>query len=109
MVSAKPTPMLSRLSTWAVKDGQGGLYIVIVDKDAKAGVAVDIDLGRTPARATRLDLRGPSLEETTGVTLGGAKVSKSGEFAPVRFLVKTAGTHAHVGVEPASAVLVYVP
>ncbi|MFT4114503.1 glycosyl hydrolase family 79 C-terminal domain-containing protein [Silvibacterium sp.] len=70
-----------QVTVYALRDGDGQ-RLVLFNKSS-APVTVDLNLGREQKAGVRvLRLTGPSLESTDGITLGGAPVSRNGEWEP---------------------------
>lgn len=66
-----PTPLLT---TYGVRSSDGTLKAVVFNKNAD----LTLDAGQRVQGAEMVRLTGPSLEDTQGVTLGGAEVSAGG-------------------------------
>jgi hypothetical protein len=60
----------------------GGLNIIIVNKDTTQNMQASIACGQAVHTASLLELTGPSLSATSGVTIQGATVGVDGSFAP---------------------------
>jgi hypothetical protein len=69
------------LVAFAARAENGALRICLINKDARAA-RVRIDPGRQFAVASAMRLVAPSLEATSGLTLGGASVDSLGRWAP---------------------------
>lgn len=65
---------------YSLKTGSG-LKTVVLNKNAGSALRLAVDPGQKAEKATVLMLSGPSLEATSGVTLGGAVVSAHGEWS----------------------------
>jgi hypothetical protein len=100
------------VSAYAVQPGDGGLTLVLVNKDGVRGVTVAVDLGGPATSAAAIYLQGGQLSATSGFTFGGAGVTASGAWArKPAFLVPVSGSAtamATVSLPPASAALVRV-
>jgi hypothetical protein len=94
------------LSAYAVaKKGQS--VVTLINKDTTRSAAVEIQCKGRIARATAMRLKAPGLGSSTGVTLGGASVTASGQWNPLqpeRLQVSAAG--ARIEIPAGSAALV---
>ncbi len=83
--SLSPNPSVN-FSAYAVRQTNGALSAVCLDKETNTGVQVTINLGANVAAAEALVLTGPALNSTSGYTLGGAPINPDGSwtggFAP---------------------------
>jgi hypothetical protein len=96
------------VSAYAVGAAGGGTNIVVVSKDASSGVHAAIDVGAPITTAGVLYLQGPSLDATSGVTLGSAGIDPSGSFSPTGPIPLTvSGTTVTVDVPAASAAIIF--
>lgn len=96
------------VSAYAVRSTDGSTNVVVVSKDATNGIHATIDLGTSVATAGVTYLQGPSLDATTGVTLGAAAIDPSGSFSPEGPIPLTvSGTSVTVDVPAASAALIH--
>src|SRR5262249_46504046 len=98
------------VSAYAVGAADGSTNIVIVSKDASKGVHATIDVGAAITAAGVTYLRGPSLDATNGLTVGGVGIDRSGSFTPATGPIPLAvsGRTVTVDVPAASAALVHV-
>jgi hypothetical protein len=102
-------PTATNFSSYAVELSGSRKSIVLSNKDRTTTVDATVDVGATIASAQATWLAGPSLDATTGVTLGGAAIGNDGSFVPqAPEVLPTSGTTFTVDVPPASAVLVSV-
>ena len=97
-------------SAYAVGAPDGSTSLVLVNKDRTKRVHATVDLGKAATSASVARLAGPSLDATSGVTLAGAGVKPTGEWAPapLPYLVPS-GSSLVIDVPPASAALVHLP
>ncbi|HZY72627.1 MAG TPA: glycosyl hydrolase family protein, partial [Edaphobacter sp.] len=94
------------LSSYAVADGRQ-VTVTLINKDREHGAAVDLRCKGRIAKAAAMRLAAPSLESSTGVTLGGAAVGGDGSWKAMQhepLRVDAAG--ARVAVPPGSAAIV---
>ena len=100
-------PTAINFSSYAIGLAGSQKSIVLSNKDRTTTVHATVNVGAALASAEATWLAGPSLDATTGVTLGGAAVGGDGSFAPgAPEALPTSGTTFTVDVPPASAVLV---
>ena len=71
------------LAAFAMRAQDGNLRVCLINKDFVRGARVRIDAGRSFAAASVMRLVGPSVDATSGITLGGASVDDFGRWAPV--------------------------
>jgi hypothetical protein len=74
----------AQLAAYSLRAGGGAVKTAIFNKYPDRAVTLIIEPGMRVGRASVLELSGPSLEATAGVTLGGAAVSDHGEWRPKR-------------------------
>ena len=94
------------LSAYAVADVKQ-VAVTLINKDRTRGAAVDLRCRGRIAKAAATRLTAPSLESSTGVTLGGAAVSGDGNWKATQhesLRVDAAGTR--IVVPPGSAAIV---
>jgi hypothetical protein len=97
------------VTAYAVGAADGSTNVIVVSKDANSGVRATIDVGVPIATAGVTYLQGPSLDATTGITLGGAAIEPSGTFSPSGPIpLAVSGTTVTVDVPAASAALIHV-
>ena len=104
------TPARANLDVAGFAGADGSVAVVVVN-DAPAGsgnAVLHIAVGRRFGSGRVLRLEGPSVEATSGVTLGGRAVGRGGAWSPPRRLpVRVARRGVvTVGVRPGSASLV---
>lgn len=96
------------LSAYAILASDGSTSVVLVNKDRTTTVHATIDVGQKVTTARAMPLRGPALEATSGVTLGGASIDATGAFTPSPDVpLPVAGKLVTIDVPPASAALVH--
>jgi hypothetical protein len=70
------------VTAYSVQPSGGGMNIVLVNKDSVQNVEAGIACGRSVKQATLLEMTGPGLSATSGVTIQGASVNVDGSFTP---------------------------
>jgi Glycosyl hydrolase family 79 C-terminal beta domain len=94
-------------TAYAVTPSDGSTRVVLVNKDATTTVRAAIDVGKTVSSAPLTRLAGPSLDATSGLSIGGAQVTPTGTWTPGPTESACAsGNLPTVDVPPASAVVV---
>jgi len=107
MLGTSGAPTSINFSAYAVASAGSTTSVVLNNKDPLTTVHATVDVGTAVASANALLLQGPSLNATTGVTLGGAAISPDGGFTPdPPTSLPTSGSTFTVDVPPASAALV---
>ncbi len=108
LVTATVSGAANALSAYAIAENDGSTAVVLVNKDAAQAIVAAVDFGRAVpnASASVVELRGPSLTATDGVTLAGQPIGKDGSWNATLPTVQVNGTIGKVGLAPASAVLV---
>jgi hypothetical protein len=107
MLGTSGAPTTINFSAYAVAGAGSTTSVVLNNKDPATTVHATVDVGVAITSANALWLRGPSLDATTGVTLGSAAISPDGGFAPDPPTDVTSAGHTFtLDVPPASAVLV---
>ena len=97
------------VTAYAVKAASGGLSLIIVNKDSTQNLSLTVDCGQTVSLATLLEMTGPSLDATSGVTIQGATIGQDGTFTPQTAYTLTAtGNTVSCYVAALSAVLIAV-
>jgi hypothetical protein len=103
LLSSTPLP---NMTTWATI-APGGRITIAIDNLAVGGSSQEVLLP-VPARhvATAEPLSAPSVVARTGVSLGDAGVSPSGQFSPRPQMLTRRGHYVRIVINPASAVIV---
>jgi len=70
------------VTAYTIRLSDGGLSIVVVNKDTLQNLTLSIDTAQAVHTAALLVLAGPALSATTGVSIQGAQVAQTGAFAP---------------------------
>src|SRR5262245_27585080 len=83
LVPARLASDTHALAAFAVRAQDGNLRVCLINKDFARGARVHIDAGRSFAAASVMRLVGPSVDATSGITLGGASVDDLGRWTPV--------------------------
>jgi hypothetical protein len=69
-------------TAYAVRNANGGVNVMVVNKDMLQNLTLTIETNRSIWRATQQTMTGPSLAATSGVTIQGAVVNQDGSFSP---------------------------
>jgi len=81
--------------------------VTLINKESARGAAVDLKCKGHVAKATAMRLTAPSLESSTGVTLGGASVNSDGSWkAKQDEILRVVPAGVRVVVPPGSAAVV---
>ena len=99
-----PNP-LPNVTVWATL-APGGEVKIAIDNLATAGLPQPVSISMSGYTSTEELLAGPSAEDRSGISLGGAQVTHRGRWRP-RFVRLSRANHSfRVVVRPASAVIV---
>jgi hypothetical protein len=101
LVASGPLP---NLTSWATIAPSGTIRIAI-DNMATTGLAQPVSISISGYAATEEMLTAPSLEASSGITLGGAPVTGAGQWRPKPTRVKSRRP-LRVIVRPASAIII---
>ena len=94
------------LNAWGVARADGGLNVVLMNKDATSGVSMNVATGIAAGSFDPMWLRGSALSATTGQTLGGVGIGNDGSWTPQpQAPLSASGGLLSVPLPPASAVL----
>jgi hypothetical protein len=96
-------------TAYAVRTASGGLKIMLVNKDPRQNLLINIQANQRVETASLQTMTGASLSATSGVTIQGAEVNNDGSFAPASptALIPSA-TRTNCYVPPLSAVLISI-
>jgi hypothetical protein len=95
------------VSAWAIQRDDGGFNAVLLNKDRRRSVGMNLNTGSNAERFESLWLRGTALTATMGQTLGEQTIGTDGSWTPQQQPQLTArGGQFNVLLPPASAVLV---
>lgn len=95
------------VSAWGIQREDSGFSAVLMNKDDRRSVGMNLNTGSSAERFEPLWLKGTSLGATTGQTLGGVAIGTDGSWTPQTQSPLTAsGGQFNVLMPPASAVLV---
>jgi hypothetical protein len=96
-------------TAYAVRTASGGLKIMLVNKDPRQNLLMNIQASQRVERASLQTMTGANLSATSGVTIQGAEVNNDGSFAPTSptALVPSA-ERTNCYVPPLSAVLISI-
>jgi hypothetical protein len=107
VVKTSGAPTSINFSAYAVTSAGNQTSVVLSNKDTATTVHATVDVGAAVTTAGAMRLMAPSLDATTGVTLGGASIAADGGFDPEPpESLPVSGTSIAVDVPPASAILV---
>ena len=96
-------------TAYTVRPAAGGLYLIVVNKDATNNLNLTIDCGQAVSSATLSLLTCLSLAATTGVTIQGAVINPDGTFSPgLPYALPASGTQVTAYLNPASAALIQI-
>ena len=96
-------------TAYAIRAANGGLNMIVVNKDALQSMTLTIETNQSIRTATQLTMTGPSLAAIAGVTIQGATVNSDGSFAPaIAETLTAAGTQTTCNIPPLSAVLISI-
>jgi hypothetical protein len=97
------------VTAYAVKSAAGGLDLIVINKDSTQNLNLTVNCGQTVATATLLEMSGPALDATTGVTIQGAAIGQDGSFKPqTAYTLTASGSNVTCYVPALSAVLIAV-
>jgi uncharacterized protein (TIGR03437 family) len=97
-------------SAYTIQAPDGSLSIFINNKDTAQTLSATVQLPRSAASAQAIQMTGPSLDATAGVTIQGAAIQPDGTFTPGAATPLTvSGALITCSVNPISAVLIRVP
>jgi hypothetical protein len=94
------------LRAFAVRAGDGGLQVCLINKEGARGMRVRVDPRRIFAKASVMRLVGPALDAVADITLGGSSVDEHGRWMPVVDAITPAARAITVDVPATSAALV---
>lgn len=95
------------LTAYAVLDDGGTLRVTVINKDVTHDANVEISPGAPYARGAALKLAGPSLDATSGTTLGGSAVQADGSWTPGALEdVARSGATFHTTLKAGSAAMI---
>jgi hypothetical protein len=106
LVPAHLAPDTSGLKAFAVRAPEGTLRVCLINRNVERDERVAVDPGRKFTVASMLQLAGPAIDATAGVTLGGASVDEFGRWTPATNEVPLTGHEIIVDAPAASATLV---
>ncbi len=101
-------------TAYAVKNAEGDLTMVIVNKDTTQNLQLTISLPQTVRSSSLMTMSqlssgatGPSLTATSGVTIQGVSIAANGDFNPAApYSLSSSGTQINCFVPALSAVLI---
>ena len=70
------------VTAYSVQLSSGGINLLLVNKDSTQNLQANITCGQTIRQATLLQMSGPELAATSGVTIQGATINADGSFTP---------------------------
>jgi len=93
-------------TAYGVRQTNGGISAVLVNKDTNYSVHMTINLGTNVTAAQSTVLTGPTLNSTHGYTLGGAAINADGSWTGgVQSTIRATNGQLTITVPPISAVL----
>jgi uncharacterized protein (TIGR03437 family) len=92
-------------TAYAIQVVSGALSIIINNKDQNLYLSVTLKLPQAASSATMIQMTGPSLSATTGITIQGSSIQQDGTFSPSP--ATTISLPSFI-VNPLSAVLIQV-
>ncbi len=92
-------------TAYAIQAVSGALSIIINNKDENLYLSVTLKLPQAASFATLIQMSGPALSATTGITIQGSSIQQDGTFSPGPALIIST---APFMVSPLSAVLIHV-
>jgi len=91
-------------TAYGVRQTNGGISVVLVNKETNHYAKVAINLGTNVTAAEGIELLGPSLDSTSGYTLGGAVINPDGSWAGgTQWIAPATNGQLTVVVSPISA------
>jgi hypothetical protein len=97
------------VTAYAVKSANGGLNLIIVNKDSTQNLSLTVDCGQAVSSATLLEMTGPALDATSGVLIQASAIGQDGSFTPeAPFSLTASGSSLNCYVSALSAVLISV-
>jgi hypothetical protein len=96
-------------TAYAIRGANGGLNLIVVNKDALQSITLTIETNQSIRTATQQTMTGPSLAAIAGVTIQGATVNSDGSFAPaIAETLTPTGTQTTCDIPALSAVLISI-
>jgi hypothetical protein len=96
-------------TAYAVRTANGGLNLIVVNKDTLQTLTLTIETNQSIQMATQLTMTGPNLAAISGVTIQGATVNSDGSFAPaIAGTLTSAGTQTTCDIPALCAVLISI-
>ena len=93
-------------TAYGVRRTTGGITAVLNNKDTNNGVLVTVNLGPDVTAGQMIELTGPTLNSTSGYTLGGAPINPDGSWAGgVQAVIPATNNQVTVLVPPISVIL----
>lgn len=93
-------------TAYGVRQANGAISALLNNKDTSNTIAVTVNLGTNVAGAQMIELNGPTLNSTSGFTLGGATINIDGSWGGgVQQVLTATNGQLTVSVPPISAVL----
>jgi len=99
-------PMRPHFSAYGVLRDDGGVNVLMINKEAATTVNAELQLGQAASALEAFWLTGPDLAATSGQALNGATVAADGTWAPkLQASVPVSAETAVIRIPPATAVL----
>lgn len=103
------SPGSANATAYTLKNSNGTLNVVIINKDSSKNLQLLINAGRKINKATAKLLAMPQLTSTTGLTIQGSGVGVDGSFSPKAATALTAsGTNVPITVDAYSAAVIQI-
>ena len=104
----------TNVSAYAVKNSEGNMNLVIVNKDTTQNIQLTISMPQTVRSATLLTMSqlssgavGPDLAATSGITIQNASIARNGDFTPAApYNLTPTGSQIECYVPAMSAILI---
>jgi uncharacterized protein (TIGR03437 family) len=96
-------------TAYAIRAANGALNIIINNKDQVQNLNVTLKLPQTAQTAELIQMTGPSLAATTGVTIQGSAIQPNGAFSPgPATTLQISGSSVSCYVSPLTTVLIQI-
>jgi hypothetical protein len=97
------------VTAYTVKSSNGGLNLLVVNKDPTESLNLTITCGQSVSSASLLLMTAPALDATTGVTIQGASIPLDGTFTPEdAYALQASGSTVSCYVNALSACMIAI-